>query len=50
MLKLVALRIGDLAFFDTQPSAMNGPADPGYTGLGSRWPLYYLSPTEAADT
>jgi hypothetical protein len=29
--------IGDFAFWDTQ-----GKTDPIYTGLGSRYPLYYL--------
>jgi hypothetical protein len=29
--------VGDLAFWDTQ-----GSADPAYTGLGSRYLLYYL--------
>lgn len=38
--------IGDLVFFDNQPSATNGPANPQYTGLGTRWPLYYLTPTD----
>ena len=38
--------IGDLAFFDNQPSATNGPANPSYTGLGTRWPLYYLTPAD----
>lgn len=36
--------IGDLAFSDTQ-----GTADPNYTGLGSRWFLYYLTAAEASD-
>ena len=34
--------IGDLAFFDTTPEG----ADPFYSGLGSRWQLAYLSPSE----
>lgn len=38
--------VGDLAFFDNQPSALNGPADPVYTGLGTRWPLYYFAAAE----
>jgi hypothetical protein len=33
--------IGDLAFFDTQ-----GTADPVSTGLGSRYVLLYLSPSD----
>lgn len=41
--------IGDLAFFDNQPSAFFGPADPVYTGLGARWPLYYFLPAELTD-
>ena len=32
---------GDFAFVDTQ-----GSADPLYTGLGARWQLVYLSPTD----
>jgi hypothetical protein len=39
---------GDLEFVDTQPSALNGPSDPVYTGLGSRYQLLYLSATEIA--
>ena len=38
--------VGDLAFIDNQPSALNGPGDPIYTGLGTRWPLYYFLPSE----
>lgn len=38
--------IGDLAFFDNQPSPLNGPSDPDYTGLGARFPLYYFLPDE----
>ncbi len=34
--------IGDLAFVDTE-----GAEDPSYTGLGARWLLCYLSPSEA---
>jgi hypothetical protein len=41
--------IGDFAFFDTQPSSFSGPADPVYTGLGARWPLYYFLPSELTD-
>lgn len=33
--------LGDLVFVDTQ-----GSSDPVYTGLGSRWQLIYLSPTD----
>jgi hypothetical protein len=33
--------VGDLAFMDTQ-----GADDPEYTGLGSRWVLAYLLPSE----
>lgn len=33
--------VGDLAFMDTQ-----GTDDPLYTGLGSRWVLLYLSPSD----
>jgi hypothetical protein len=32
---------GDLSFLDTQ-----GTSDPVYTGLGSRWLLYYLFPSD----
>jgi len=32
---------GDLAFFDTQ-----GTSDPSYGGIGSRWLLAYLAPSE----
>ena len=35
--------IGDLAFTDTQ-----GKCDPFYTGLGSRFPLIYLAPSDIA--
>lgn len=35
--------IGDLAFRDTQ-----GGEDPSYTGLGTRWQLMYLSPSDVA--
>ena len=35
--------VGDLAFFDTQPSPLAGPLDPVWTGLGTRWPLYYFA-------
>jgi hypothetical protein len=34
---------GDLAFLDTQ-----GGDDPQYTGLGSRWLLFHLSPDDVA--
>jgi len=33
--------VGDLAFVDTE-----GTDDPSYTGLGSRWQLLYLAPTD----
>lgn len=33
--------VGDLVFMDTQ-----GTDDPVYTGLGSRWVLVYLLPSE----
>jgi hypothetical protein len=36
--------IGDLAFTDTQ-----GSCDPYYTGLGSRFQLLYLSPSDLAN-
>ena len=37
---------GDLVWFDlVSPPAVA----PDYTGIGSRWPLYYLSAAEAAD-
>lgn len=35
---------GDFIFFDTQ-----GTSDPVYTGLGSRWILIYLSPTDLSN-
>jgi hypothetical protein len=38
--------IGDLCFFDTQ-GAQN-PQDPIYTGLGSRYQLVYLTPSDLA--
>lgn len=34
---------GDLAFWDTQ-----GTEDPIYTGLGTRWQLVYIDPTDLA--
>jgi hypothetical protein len=34
---------GDFAFWDTQ-----GSDDPVYTGLGSRWQLVWITPTELA--
>jgi hypothetical protein len=34
--------VGDFTFFDTQ-----GETDPIYTGLGSRYQLFYLSPSDA---
>lgn len=37
--------VGDLLIYDSVPPA-NGPADPDYTGLGSRFLLVYL---EASD-
>ena len=44
--------VGDLAFFDNQVSTVVGAQDgdnPLYTGLGSRWFLYYLTAAEASD-
>jgi len=38
--------IGDLIFVDIQPDPVTGPADPLYTGLGSRWLLFYLDAGE----
>lgn len=35
---------GDLVFYDTQ-----GSSDPVYTGLGSRFVLVYLSPTDLSN-
>jgi hypothetical protein len=35
--------VGDLAFWDTQ-----GSDDPAYTGLGSRYLLYYLEKSDLA--
>ena len=35
--------IGDLAFLDSQ-----GETDPVYTGLGARYGLYYLTPSDLA--
>lgn len=37
---------GDLLFLDNQPSQTDGPSDPFYTGLGTRFTLMYLFPTE----
>lgn len=37
--------LGDLIFWDTQ-----GTSDPSYTGLGSRWILIYLLPSELPST
>ncbi len=36
--------LGDFCWFDTQ-----GTSDPIYTGVGSRWQLLYLSPTDLAN-
>lgn len=36
--------VGDLVMFDTQ-----GESDPTYDGLGSRYQLYYLSPSELSE-
>lgn len=33
---------GDFVFQDTQPDPVNGPSDPSYSGLGSRFQLIYL--------
>jgi len=38
--------VGDLAFYDTQGDQWGNPQDPDYTGLGTRWLLYYFSPAE----
>lgn len=38
--------IGDLAFVDTQPNLISGPADPTYDGLGTRFVLEYLFPAD----
>ncbi len=41
--------IGDLAFFDTQGSIIGGIqsySDPSYTGLGTRFLLVYLLPSD----
>lgn len=38
--------VGDFAFFDNQPDPVNGPADPTYLQLGTRFPLYYFAPSE----
>lgn len=38
--------IGDVAFVDTQPDKINGPMDPEYTGLGARYQLIWLAPSE----
>ena len=37
---------GDLSFLDTQ--SQTDPQDPIYTGLGARFELWYLSPTDLA--
>lgn len=39
---------GDFLFIDTQASPTQPAQDPQYTGLGSRWQLLYLSPTDLA--
>lgn len=38
--------VGDFIFVDSQPDPLNGPSDPVYTGLGTRFLLEYL---EASD-
>ena len=38
---------GDFCFVDTQPSIPGG-SDPIYTGLGARWQLLYLAPSDFA--
>lgn len=37
---------GDLAFVDTQVDPILGPLDPYYTGLGSRYQLIWLEPSD----
>ncbi len=39
---------GDLSFFDTQGTGPEGPTDPVYTGLGSRYQLLYFSEDDLA--
>lgn len=36
--------VGDLVWYDTQN--LQSPEDPYYTGLGGRWTLNYLTPTD----
>jgi hypothetical protein len=36
--------VGDFSFFDTQ-----GTDDPQYSGLGTRWQLVYLLPSETSE-
>lgn len=38
--------VGDFAWIDTQAPAVNLAQDPIYTGLGTRFQLLYLFPTE----
>lgn len=38
--------IGDFAWIDTQAASPASATDPIYTGLGSRYQLLYLFPTE----
>lgn len=37
---------GDLIWTDTQPDAVLGSMAPQYQGIGARWQLLYLFPTE----
>src|SRR5579859_385469 len=37
---------GDFMLVDTQPDPITGPADPQWAGLGTRWQLVYLSPSD----
>lgn len=37
---------GDLGFYDTQPSILDGPSDPSYTGLGTRFQFLYFAPSD----
>jgi len=40
--------VGDLAFDDTQALGPDGPTDPVFTGLGSRYQLLYLEEADVA--
>lgn len=37
---------GDFVFVDQQPDPVNGPLNPVYTGLGGRYLLYWLAPSD----